>query len=235
LADRWQGVKSRSVIEQRGGDRRGQRRFEIIGTCEGSLEIWRRLKVLNLGVGGALVESAESCAIDARLHGRLTLHGRRRDVRSEVRHCHAAPPDAEGRRYVLGLEFHEALSDMNEWLAAQPQVGNVAATDAVERRRSPRIESADAVDIEVAAWTTVELRDVSMSGALFMVTTSLDVGDKASFRTRLGDRRLDAEVEVRRVTRTARTGSRYGIGASFVSMDEESSHNLASFLGTPAN
>jgi hypothetical protein len=136
---------------------------------------------------------------------------------------------------VLGLEFHEALSDMDEWLAAQPQVGTVAATDAIERRRSPRIESADAVDIKVAAWTTVELRDVSMSGALFMVTTSLDVGDKASFRTRLGDRRLDAEVEVRRVTRTARTGSRYGIGASFVSMDEESSHNLASFLGTPAN
>lgn len=217
------------TVKERGVDRRSHRRFEIVGTFLGSLETWHPLRVRNLGAGGALVETAEAFPRDWRVRARVTVGGRRREMRVDVRHAAASPG---GGGYVVGLEFPEPLSDMN---IADDRSASQEAVDANERRRYPRIEAPRGFEIEFARWTTVELADVSMSGAMLIGPAPIDVGGRAHFRARLGDRSFYAEVEARRIA--ARTGPnpRYGIGALFVSMGADSRQSLASFLMSAEN
>jgi hypothetical protein len=219
------------TVQHRSGDRRGHPRFEILGTLTGSLEIWHRLKVQNLGLGGAMVEISEPYAPDARLQGRLTFRGRSTAVRADVRHVTAAIP-VGGRRYVVGLGFSNEVDDLDELLGGQLRPNTVDAKTEGDRRRSPRVACADEAEFEFAVWATAELSDVSLSGAMFTLRTSLEPGARVPFRTRFRDRRFDAEVEVRRIVSRNGLNPGYDIGASFVSMDEESRRSLASFLAT---
>jgi hypothetical protein len=215
-------------VKERGVDRRSHRRFEIVGTFLGSLETWHPLRVRNLGPGGAMVETAEAFPRDWRVRARVTFGGRRREMRVDVRH---AAGSSAGGGYVVGLEFPERLTDMN----VADERTTPALADGNERRRYPRIDPPSGFEIGFARWMTVELADVSMSGAMLIGPAPIDVGGRAHFRARLGDRSFYAEVEARRIA--ARTGPnpRYGIGASFVSMGEDSRQSLASFLMSAEN
>jgi hypothetical protein len=223
-----------STVQHRSGDRRGHPRFEILGTLTGSLEIWHRLKVQNLGLGGAMVEISEPHPPDARLQGRLTFRGRSTEIRADVRHVTAVTPGG-GRRYAVGLGFLEGVGDMDDVLGGQLPPNTIDTRTESERRRSPRVECADEAEIEFAVWATAELSDVSLSGTMFTLKTSLEPGARVPFRTRLRDRRFDAEVEVRRIVSRNGPNPGYDIGASFVSMDEESRQNLGLFLVTARN
>ncbi len=92
------------VFKDRLGDRRGELRFEIIGQLWGSLEVYERLPLRNLGRGGALVESLLPLSTDT-VHGvRLVLDQRTSELQARVRHVRALR-EASGEKYLVGLEF----------------------------------------------------------------------------------------------------------------------------------
>jgi hypothetical protein len=130
---------------------------------------------------------------------------------------------------LVGVEFPEPLLDIDE-LPAEGHDAN--AMHPIERRRYPRVDPPASLAIHVVHWATVELADVSMSGAMFISATPVEVGRRGCFRARLGDGSFEAEIEARRLARPTARNSRYGIAASFVSMGEESCQRLASFLET---
>jgi hypothetical protein len=108
----------------------------------------------------------------------------------------------------------------------------VRSADAgIERRGSPRIERPAGVTLELCEWMTVDLKDASMSGAMFTSKLPIEPGNRAQFHTRFGERRFRAQVDVKRLTRQDPTVD-WEIGAAFVSMDGESRRNLESFLVT---
>lgn len=92
------------VFKDRLGDRRSELRFEIIGQLWGSLEVYERLPLRNLGRGGALVESLLPLSADT-IHGvRLVLNQRASELQARVRHVRPLR-EAAGDRYLVGLEF----------------------------------------------------------------------------------------------------------------------------------
>lgn len=95
------------AYKDRLGDRRGDLRFEIIGQLWGSLEVFERLPLHNIGRGGALVESPLPLNADT-VHGvRLMLAGEPNDVQVKVRHV-TPLREAAGERYLIGVEFVNA-------------------------------------------------------------------------------------------------------------------------------
>ncbi len=64
---------------------------------------------------------------------------------------------------------------------------------------------------------------------MFTAKTALVPGSRAQLHTRLGEKRFEAEVEVRRVSTQGRTQD-HRAGVSFVEVHEESLQNLRSFL-----
>jgi hypothetical protein len=213
-------------VRQRGVDRRSHRRFEIVGTFLGSLETWHPLTVRNVGRGGALMETGNAFPRDWKLRTRLTMAGNSRQLRVDVRHATARSVDG---RCLVGVEFPAPLD-----VAELPGEGQPAAGvgPAIERRRYSRVDPPDGFAIQSVHWTPVELADVSMSGVMFVAAMPVAVGRCGSFRARFGDQSFEAEVVSRRIVPRAEATARYGIGASFVSMSEESSRSLASFLVT---
>jgi len=210
-------------------DRRSHRRFEIVGTFLGSLETWHPLIVRNIGVGGALIETADTFPRDWKLRARLTNGARRREMRVEVRH--AATGSSKTGGYLVGIEFPHPLDDLED-VVSSARLASVDAPGRPERRRWARVDAPQGVEFGFAKWTTVQIADVSLSGAMFVGSAAIDVGCRAQFRARLGNQSFDAEIESRRVVERSEPGGRYGIGAAFVSMGEESRMSLASFLIT---
>lgn len=95
------------AYKDRLGDRRNDLRFEIIGQLWGSLEVFERLPLRNLGRGGALVESSLPLSADT-VHGvRLMLSGQPSDIQVKVRHV-TPLRDGGADRYLIGLEFVDA-------------------------------------------------------------------------------------------------------------------------------
>ena len=171
------------------------------------------------------METADAFPRDWKLRTRLTMAGNSRQLRVDVRHATARSVDG---RCLVGVEFPAPL-DIDDVPDAGPHAGVAPAT---ERRRYPRVEPPASLAIQSVRWTTVELADVSMSGAMFVAATPVDVGRRGCFRARFGDRSFEAEVESRRIVPRADPTARYAIAASFVSMSDESSESLASFLVT---
>lgn len=107
-------------FKDRLGDRRGELRFEIIGQLWGSLEVFERLPLRNLGRGGALVESRVPLSADT-IHGvRLMLDDQTNEVQVRVRHVTPVREPA-GDRYLVGLEF------VNVTLGTLEQIDRIVA------------------------------------------------------------------------------------------------------------
>jgi PilZ domain len=101
----------------------------------------------------------------------------------------------------------------------------------IERRRHPRIP-ADQVDISVPNVTSVEMLDISTSGALLSTEAILQVGQRAQIGALLSREPFASWVEVLRVEVGTAGGSalRHRLGVAFTAMDDHSRKLLQLFV-----
>ena len=218
-------------MKKRIGDRRRRARFEIVGTLTGTLETLRRFRVRNLGTGGALVDTATPLAPGSRLTGRLSFRGRGREVRGEVRHITTLPDRNEGMRYLVGVEW-DSSTRLDDLLQAEPlRLSPGSPRQGPERRASVRLTPGNDVEIGQPTWSTVELLDISTAGVLFSSPVAVEIGERGELRVRLGERSFAAQIEVRRSDERKAAQGAYRLGASFVSLDENSRLHLEDFIG----
>jgi len=212
------------------GDRRGRPRFEIVGTLTGTLETWRRLEIRNLGVGGALLDTSTPLLPGSRIGGRLSLRGRVREIRGEVRHI-TTIVGRDATRYLVGVQWHTPLStaDLESLETLRPAAPSVVHIP--ERRANLRFVAGADAELDQPTWSTVNLVDVSTTGVLFSSPVPLDVGERGELRVRFGEGSFAAQLEVRRteVRKTPHLG--YRAGAVFVSLDDVSRLHLEDFIG----
>ncbi len=88
---------------ERIGDRRAAVRFEIIGELWATVLTRQPLPVLNVGLGGLLVESAGPLVVGSLQRLRLTIGEEPSEVSASVRHV--TPSQGRPDRYLVGLEF----------------------------------------------------------------------------------------------------------------------------------
>jgi c-di-GMP-binding flagellar brake protein YcgR len=100
----------------------------------------------------------------------------------------------------------------------------------VERRREPRRTVSGAVQSDRAVAMSFRLLDIGLSGVLVSSSLPLEVGQCARLSTRLGERAIDADIEVRRVSAVRDDNGGYKIGARFVSLDEATRRAMQQFL-----
>jgi hypothetical protein len=223
-------------VKKRIGDRRFRGRFEIVGTLPGTLETWQRSGIRNLGPGGALIESPVALPAGSRISGRLSLRGQIRDVRGEVRHVSPGESTQDGVRYLIGIQWTEAVIGLNGLLAGEPIIQRRGTPrQGVERRQAPRLVAGNDVEITRPAWTTVQILDISTTGVLFEAPDSLDVGQQGQLRVRLGDQIFAAEIDVRRVDKRPSSSKGHRAGAVFSALDETNRATLERFIGTARN
>jgi hypothetical protein len=222
-------ARHRGPVKKRIGDRRRGPRFEIVGTLSGTLETWRRLKLLNLGAGGALMESTTPMLPGTRANGRVVINGQLRDVRAIVRRV---APEGTHRRYQVAVEWGQALAEGDALLAADHVPPRRESTRSmVDRRRAVRVAPPGPSEIQWPTWSTIELIDISTTGVLFASPVALEEGESGQLRMRLGEGSFNADVEVRRGNPTGPKAGTYRVGAQFTSLDEPSRLTLDDFLG----
>jgi c-di-GMP-binding flagellar brake protein YcgR len=118
-------------MKRRIGDRRAKPRFEIVGDLWGSVDIRETLTVLNLGRGGALLESSAAFAPGPAELVRALLaapDGESYPIVMRVRH--STKPEHLGRGpYRVGVEFVDVSPELDEFLIRHlaPENGGVSA------------------------------------------------------------------------------------------------------------
>lgn len=98
------------------GDRRGHPRFEIMGQLWGSLETIEPLRLCNLGLGGAMVESPVPLPVDSVQRLRVAYDGHVSDVQARVLHVRVSEFPSEGGRFLIGLEFLALRSPLADYV-----------------------------------------------------------------------------------------------------------------------
>jgi PilZ domain len=116
-------AKGGATMKRRIGDRRTKPRFEIIGDLWGSVDVSASLAVVNLGRGGALLESPVPFVPES-VHAVVAVtHEESHKVTVRVRH--STGDDRQGqRRYLVGVEFIDMSPALEEFLARQVTLGN---------------------------------------------------------------------------------------------------------------
>ncbi len=96
------------------GDRRRYLRFDVLGALQASLASTETLRVLNLGVRGALVEAPLPLTADTHYSMRFVLHSHVSDVLVRIRRVTEVQRDAHRARYLIGLEFLSLSTEAEE-------------------------------------------------------------------------------------------------------------------------
>ena len=92
-------------MKRRLGDRRVRPRFEIVGDLWGTLDTVVGMPLLNVGVGGALVQSAVPLTPQSVHHVAVSCDGQQTPTSVQVRHVRPVA-GTDGRDfYLIGLEF----------------------------------------------------------------------------------------------------------------------------------
>jgi hypothetical protein len=109
-------------MKRRIGDRRGKPRFEIVGDLWGSVDVSATLTVVNLGRGGALLESSVPLVPEAVRAVLVVTDEESHRVTLRVRH---STPDAQTgrRRYLTGVEFLDVTPALDQFLLRQISFG----------------------------------------------------------------------------------------------------------------
>jgi hypothetical protein len=94
------------------GDRRLQRRFEIVGDLWGTLEITEPVPIVNIGAGGALVEADRPWTLGS-VHSIVLANGTEHG-RAQVCVRHVRQVDSTVTRFLVGLEFLSVSPDLVE-------------------------------------------------------------------------------------------------------------------------
>lgn len=118
-------------MQRRLGDRRGRPRFEIVGELWGTLDAVVGMPLVNVGRGGALVESSVPLAPQSVHHVAVTCDGQPTPASVQVRHVNpVVGPDGKNR-YLIGLEFLSMpaalLTQIDHWMG----LGNGIAAEQV--------------------------------------------------------------------------------------------------------
>jgi len=105
----------------------------------------------------------------------------------------------------------------------------------VERRRTPRTPPAAPCAVELTLTASTRVVDVSDTGMLLICPSAFPIGTRGRFRTVLGTRRFEAEVEIQRgqtapQTEVKRQG--YALGVAFRSAGPEAQQVLKELLKT---
>jgi hypothetical protein len=104
------------------GDRRDYLRFDVLGTLPGSLFATETLRVINLGISGALVEAARPLQADADYPMRFVIDSHVSDVTVRIRRVTEISRDTATAMYLIGLEFltlsDEARESISRFVAA---------------------------------------------------------------------------------------------------------------------
>jgi|SRR6476661_8393198 hypothetical protein len=115
-------------MKRKSGDRRGKPRFEIIGDLWGSLDVVATLTLVNLGLGGALLESPIRLPPES-VHAMVAIsEGETHTITARVRHCvSGASGDRAGRpSFMVGVEFLNVSPALHEFLARQLGDGSLS-------------------------------------------------------------------------------------------------------------
>ena len=87
------------------GDRRGLARLEVVGALWGRLNIGKAVRVVNIGQGGALIESSVPVFVNTAETLDLTINGKHVRIEALVRHVEPLAGQGPGEGYQIGLEF----------------------------------------------------------------------------------------------------------------------------------
>jgi hypothetical protein len=113
-------------MKRRLGDRRGRPRFEIVGDLWGTLDTVIGMPLLNVGRGGALVESSVPLAPDSIHHVALTCDGQPTPASVQVRHVRPVTGTDGAQHYLIGLSFLSMpaalLAQIDAWIDDGAQV-----------------------------------------------------------------------------------------------------------------
>ena len=107
-------------MQRRLGDRRGRPRFEIVGELWGTLDAVVGMPLVNVGRGGALVESSVPLPVQSVHHVAVTCDGTPTAASVQVQHVNpVVGPDGKNR-YLIGLQFLTMpaglLAQIETWL-----------------------------------------------------------------------------------------------------------------------
>jgi hypothetical protein len=111
------------TMKRRIGDRRVSPRFEIVGDLWGNVDVSASLTVVNLGRGGALLESPVPFAPES-VHSVVAVTAEEsHEVTLRVRHSTAGHQHGQ-RKYLVGVEFVDVSPALDDFLARQVALGN---------------------------------------------------------------------------------------------------------------
>ena len=113
-------------MKRRLGDRRGRPRFEIVGDLWGTLDSVIGMPLLNVGRGGALIQSAVPLTSNSVHHITVRCEGQQTPANVQVRHVRPVM-GSDGRDYFLiGLEFltmpATLMAQIEAWMNGDAQL-----------------------------------------------------------------------------------------------------------------
>jgi hypothetical protein len=88
-------------------DRRSRPRLEVVGTLPASLNVSNDVHIINIGPGGALIESTLPALVGSTREVTLTLNGESVRFNARVRHLTLLAGEGSENQYHIGLEFLE--------------------------------------------------------------------------------------------------------------------------------
>ena len=92
-------------MKRRLGDRRGRPRFEIVGELWGTFDTVVGMPLVNVGKGGALVQSSVPLTPQSVHHIAVSCDGQQTPARVQVRHVQPVAATDGREYYLIGLEF----------------------------------------------------------------------------------------------------------------------------------
>lgn len=92
------------------GDRRSSVRLEVVGSLWATLVPDRRVRVINLSHGGALIASTVPPPLDSPQTMYMVMEGHDIRLSAHVRHVSQRMADEHDTDYGVGLEFTEACT-----------------------------------------------------------------------------------------------------------------------------
>ena len=113
-------------MKRRLGDRRGRPRFEIVGELWGTLDTVIGLPLVNVGKGGALVQSAIPLAPESVHHVSIECDGQPTHTSVQVRHVRPVIGSDGREQYLVGLSFlsmpSALVAQIDAWMSEGPAV-----------------------------------------------------------------------------------------------------------------
>src|SRR5215218_11062174 len=92
------------------GNKRDRERVPLEGQVRGEVMVFQPMTILDISIGGAMIETAFALQLDSLHYFRLSLGDRSVVVKGRIAHCHIGELTDVAALYRTGVEFVE-LSD----------------------------------------------------------------------------------------------------------------------------